>query len=389
MSDSTLVQRIQQTLRQLDIDAWLFFDHHQRDPIGYQILHLELKQMASRRWYYLIPKDGEPQSLVHRIESRILDALPGQKHIYSGWKTQQEGLGSLLFGMKRVAMQYSPGCAIPYVSMVDAGTHELIRSFGVEVVSSADLVQIFHATLSPAQIQSHLDAGRKMDALRKAAFEQVSSGLATTEWQLQTWLRTAFDREGLFTDHGPIVAVNAHAADPHYEPSEASSLPIRKGDLLLLDMWAKNKAPGSIYYDITWTGYCGTDVPSEMDNIFTIVRDARDAAFQKAKLAREQGQLLHGFEVDDAARNHIEAAGFGEYFVHRTGHSITEDVHGTGANMDNLETHDERQVLANTLFSVEPGIYLEHFGIRSEFNVLAQESTAITTGEVQQALIRL
>ena len=393
MSAPSLIQSIQQTLQDLDIDAWLFFDHHHRDPIAYQVLHLSLDQSPTRRWYYLIPKVGEPHALVHRIESRILNALPGQKHVYSGWRTHQEGLASLLSGLKKIAMQYSPGCAIPYVSMVDAGTIELIRSFDVDVVSSADLVQIFHATLTQPQIDSHFAAGKTMDAIRKAAFDKVSSALANnqtlTEWQLHTWLRESFDRENLITDHGPIVAVNAHAADPHYEPNSASAAAIQPNDLLLIDMWAKQNAPGAVYYDITWTGFCGTAVPTEMDKVFNIVKGARDAGHQKAKHAREQSILLHGFEVDDATREVITQAGFGEYFVHRTGHSITEDVHGTGANMDNLETHDERQVIANTLFSIEPGIYLENFGIRSEFNVLALPQTAVVTGEIQQSLLRL
>jgi Xaa-Pro dipeptidase len=388
-----MIAAIQKTLRELDIDAWLFFDHHHRDAIGYQVLHLNLEQTPTRRWYYLIPKEGEPQKLVHRIESRMLDSLTGQKHIYSGWRTHQDGLGALLFGLKRVAMQYSPGCAIPYVSMVDAGTIELVRSFGVEVVTSADLVQVFHATLSPAHIESHLEAGRRMDKIRKAAFDHVSASLANgatlTEFQVQTWLRNAFEKDNLFTDHGPIVAVNANAADPHYEPSAASSSPIRPNDLLLIDMWAKLTTPGSVFYDITWTGYCGTNVPTEIDNVFEIVKASRDAAFNRARIARETATTLHGFEVDDAAREVIVAAGFGDAFVHRTGHSITEDVHGTGANMDNLETHDERQILANTIFSVEPGIYLKDFGVRSEFNVLAKADTAIVTGEIQQALLRI
>ena len=393
MSAPSLIQNIQQTLQDLDIDAWLFFDHHHRDPIAYQVLHLSLDQSPTRRWYYLIPKVGEPHALVHRIESRILNALPGQNHIYSGWRTHREGLASLLSGLNKIAMQYSPDCAIPYVSMVDAGTIELIRSLNVDVVSSADLVQIFHATLTQPQIDSHFAAGKTMDAIRKAAFDKVSSALANnqslTEWQLHTWLRESFDRENLITDHGPIVAVNAHAADPHYEPNSASAAAIQPNDLLLIDMWAKQKSPGAVYYDITWTGFCGTAVPTEMDKVFNIVKTARDAGHQKAKHAREQSIPLHGFEVDDATREVITHAGFGEYFVHRTGHSITEDVHGTGANMDNLETHDERQVIANTLFSIEPGIYLENFGIRSEFNVLALPQTAVVTGEIQQSLLRL
>ncbi len=393
MSPSNLIARIQETLRELDLDAWLFFDHHYRDPIAYQILDLDPHQTVSRRWYFLVPRDGDPQALVHQIEQKVLGKLPGHRQVYSGWRSHQQGLASMLFGLRRIAMQYSPGCAIPYVSMVDAGTVELIRSFNVEVVSSADLVQIFHATLSPAQIESHLVAGEKMDEIRRDAFAHVSRTLSQNEsideWQLFGWLRNAFDRAGLITDHGPIVAVNAHAADPHYEPSAASAFPIRSGDLLLIDMWAKFRAPGSVYYDITWTGYCGQDVPSEMDNVFHIVRDARDAALSRIQMARDASTPIHGFEVDDAARGHIISAGFGDAFVHRTGHSITSDVHGTGANMDNLETHDDRLILPNTIFSIEPGIYLENFGIRSEFNVLAKAQSAIVTGEVQRSLLRL
>lgn len=384
---------IQEALQKTDFDGWLFFDHHQRDAIGYQILGLSTEQMASRRWYYFIPRVGEAQKLVHRIESKILDALSGEKHVYSGWKEHQQNLQALLAGKTRVAMQYSPNCAIPYVSMVDGGTLELIRSCGVDVVSSADLVQEFHAALTPAQIDSHFAAGKKMDILRAAAFAQVTqahaNGTPLNEHQLQTWMRQAFEREGLLTDHGPIVAVNANASDPHYEPTATSALPILPNDFLLIDMWAKLNSPGSVFYDITWTGYCSTNVPTEIENVFEIVKAGRDAAYQRVKQAREQSLTLHGFEVDDAARDSIASAGFGESFVHRTGHSITTDIHGTGANMDNLETHDERRIIANTIFSIEPGIYLPKFGIRSEYNVLAQESGAVVTGTVQQSLLRI
>jgi Xaa-Pro aminopeptidase len=393
MIDRQRIQRLQNALRELNIDAWLFFDHHQRDPLAYRVLGFHPKQQATRRWYYLVPAQGEPLFLVHRIESKILDQLPGQKHVYSGWRTHQEGLASLLFGLKRVAMQYSPGCAIPYVSMVDGGTVELIRSFGVDVISSADLIQIFDATLSAAQIEAHFAAGRKMDGIREAAFALVSQRLSQaaplSEWEIYTWMRAAFDREGLFTDHGPIIAVNANAADPHYEPSPETSQPIQAGDLLLIDMWAKLSQAGAVYYDITWTGFCGAAPPSEMDNIFAIVRQARDAGFEAVRSAREAGRELQGFAVDNATRQVIDEAGFGEFFVHRTGHSIGEEVHGTGANMDDLETHDERLIATGTIFSIEPGIYLDRFGIRSEFNVLAVPGSAKVTGAIQNELLRL
>jgi Xaa-Pro aminopeptidase len=274
------------------------------------------------------------------------------------------------------------------VSLVDGGTLELIRATGVEVVSSADLIQIFHATLAPAQIESHFAAAAKMDAIRRAAFAEAAA-MQTNEWALYLWLREAFEREGLTTDHGPIVGVNAHAADPHYEPSSETSQPIRPGDLLLIDMWAKLKTPGAVYYDITWTGYCGASAPSEVENVFTIVRDARDAAIRRVADAFAADTPIHGFEVDDAAREHIVAAGYGDAFVHRTGHSITTEIHGAGANMDNLETHDTRRILPGTLFSVEPGIYLPNFGIRSECNVLARKSSASVTGELQRSLLLL
>jgi Xaa-Pro aminopeptidase len=393
MSSHERVLRIQEALAALDLDAWLFFDHHSRDPLAYRVLGFLPKQSVTRRWYYLIPRQGEPHALVHRIESKVLEALPGQQHIYSGWRTHQDGLGVILFGLKKIAMQYSPGCAIPYVSMVDAGTLEFVRSFGVEVVSSADLIQQFDATLSPEQIDSHLSAGVKMDEIRAASFAKVSSalrdGAPINEWALYTWMREQFDREGLVTDHGPIVAVNEHAADPHYEPSPETSSAIRSGDLLLVDMWAKWNRPGSVYYDITWTGYGGSAPPSEMDHVFGVVKAARDAGLAQVQEAFASQQALRGYEVDNATREVIDKAGYGDRFVHRTGHSIAEDVHGTGANMDDLETHDERRVLANTIFSIEPGIYLDRFGIRSEFNVLAQDSSARVTGEIQHQLLRL
>lgn len=384
---------LQRAVREQGLDAWLFFDHHQRDPLAYRVLGFSPKQHVTRRWYYLIPAEGEPVGLVHRIEAKMLDELPGGKVAYSGWREHKDGLGELLRGTKRVAMQYSPSCAIPYVSMVDAGTVEFVRGFGVEVVSSADLIQIFDATLNPAQIESHLAAGRKMDVIRLAAFDRVGEhlerGVSLSEWELYCWMREAFARDGLVTDHGPIIAVNEHAADPHYEPAPETSKPMRDGDLLLIDMWAKGTAAGSVYYDITWTGYCGAAPPPEMDNVFSIVRDARDAGFALVKSRREAGAALRGFEVDQATRSLIEGAGYGEFFVHRTGHSIGEEVHGTGANMDDLETHDDRSVRPDTIFSIEPGIYLPAFGIRSEFNVLVTADSAMVTGAIQTHLLRL
>jgi Xaa-Pro dipeptidase len=386
------VDRIQQALRAEKLDGWLFFDHHRRDPLAYRILGLSDALQPTRRWYYLIPADGEPTALVHRVEPEMLNALPGRRIAYSRWAEQTERLAETLSGRRRIAMQYSPECAVPYVAMVDAGTIELVRRSGVEIVSSADLVQLFEATWSAEQRDSHYEAGRLVDDIRRAAFQEVGRCFRArepvSEYAIKTFILNAFARSGLVTDHGPIVAVNANASNPHYEPDSGRTSEIRNDDLLLIDLWAKLQRPGAVYYDITWVGYCGSDVPGPMSNVFGLVRDGRDAAVHRVETAIEAGQTLHGFEVDDAARGHIARQGFGEYFIHRTGHSIGTDVHGAGANMDNFESHDERRLIPRTCFSVEPGIYLPQFGIRSEVNVYVGEGEAGVTGEVQTDLLR-
>ncbi|MBM3794499.1 MAG: aminopeptidase P family protein [Acidobacteria bacterium] len=385
---------IQSALREQGLDGWLFFDHHERDPLAYRILSFRPARHVTRRWYYYIPAQGEPARIVHRIEAGMLDALPGAKIVYSSWQTQADGLRKLLGNARRVAMQYSGRCAIPYVSMVDAGTVELVRSFGPEVISSADLIQLFEARWTDAQLESHLEAGRRVDEVRRASFAEigrrVTAGEPVTEWDIKQFVLSSFERAGLFTDHGPIVAANANASNPHYEPTQAEHLPIHKGDLVLLDMWARLQEPAdSVYYDITWTGYAGPSVPEEVSKVFGIVVGARDAAITRVQSAIAAGTPIAGYEVDDACRGHIVQHGLGEYFVHRTGHSIGRDVHGTGANMDNLETHDVRPLIPRTCFSVEPGIYLPKFGIRSEVNMYIGEKQAIVTGEIQRALVAI
>lgn len=382
------LDEIQAALAAEGLDGWLFFDHHRRDPLAYRILGLPETMHVTRRWYYFIPAQGQPRGLVHRIESHHLDALPGTKSAYSRWTEQTSELRKLLQGARTIAMQYSPECAVPYVSMVDAGTVELVRSAGVDIRSSADLVQIFEAQWSDQQLESHMEAGRRMDRLRAEAFELIRTRLASgiSEWDVRQFLRRRFDEEGLITDHGPIVAVNANASDPHYEPGADKHSAIRSGDLVLIDMWAKLTEPAdAVYYDITWTGYCGRNPPERMREVFRIVAEARDKGVE----AVVSGAATQGFQVDDATRSHIEARGFGEYFIHRTGHSIGPDVHGSGANMDNFETHDIRRILPRTCFSVEPGVYLPEFGIRSEVNVYIGEDGARVTGEIQRDLVIL
>jgi len=388
-----LLDAIQQALQRESLDGWLFFDHHRRDPLAYRILGLPESAKATRRWYYFIPASGEPRKLVHQIESGILDSLPGKKASYSSWVEQHRELKSLLSSAKRIAMQYSPQCSIPYISLVDAGTFELVTGSGVEVASSANLVQEFEARWSEKQLETHLAAGRKVDRVRRDAFlfigSRLQSGDPVNEFQVQQFVRDRFSEEGLITDHGPIVGVNANASDPHYEPSADRHAYIQNGDVVLIDLWAKLSDQDAVYYDITWTGYCGPDAPSALQNVFEVVRDARDRAVQRVQSAVTSSEVIHGFDVDDAARDYIKERGFGEYFIHRTGHSIGEEVHGTGANMDNLETHDERRIIPRTCFSVEPGVYLPEFGIRSEVNVYVGATDARVTGEVQQKLVTI
>ena len=387
------VTDIQAALREESVDGWLFFDHHHRDPIAYEVLNLELPSPPTRRWYYLIPAEGEPRKLSHRIEPNVLAGLPGARRLYAGWSEQADGLAALLQGCRRVAMQYSPNCAVPYVAMVDAGTVELVRSLGVEVATSANLVQIFQAVWSGEMLASHTEAGRLVDEIRRSAFQKVSEALrahsAIDEYTVRTFIRESFDKAGLTTDHGPIVAVNENASNPHYEPTETERRNIFPGDLLLIDMWAKLDKPGSAYYDITWTGYCGPNPPSAMVSVFEVVREARDRAVAFVKESVENNRTIRGYQVDDVARDYIASCGHGPAFFHRTGHSIGTDVHGVGANMDNLETHDDRRVIANTCFSVEPGVYLDKFGIRSEVNVFVGPKTAFVTGEIQEHLLPL
>ena len=381
---------IQSALRDSGLDGWLFYDHHHRDPIAYRVLKIN-PSMCTRRWYYLVPATGQPAKLVHRIACGSLDGLPGNVHEYSSWREQHAKLRKILEGKSRVAMQYSPLNDIPYVGLVDAGTIELVKSFGVEVVSSGDLVQLFEARWSDAALASHLAAGKVVHAAVNAAFamiaDAVRGGKALGEYEVQQEISRVFASGGVIADEPAIVAVNRRTANPHYSPTRESSQPIRANDFVLLDVWGKLQTAGAVYFDITWTGYVGEEVPPRFAEIFAIVREARDAAVHRVTEAQAAGRPLHGYEVDDAAREVIARHGYGENFVHRTGHSIGEDVHGNGANMDNFETRDQREIIPRTCFSVEPGIYLAEFGVRSEVNVYIEDGGARVTGEIQQAIV--
>jgi Xaa-Pro dipeptidase len=386
------IQGIQNDLRAAKLDGWLFYDFRGRDPIAQRILKLPAG-MRTRRWFYFVPAKGAPHKLVHKIEAESLASLPGETVFYAAQDELRKNLTKILRRAKHVAMQYSPKNEIPYVAMVDAGTIELVRRSGPKVVTSADLVQKYEACWSAAQLESHLTAGVAIDRIVREAFRQAAKSVREksplTEYDLKQWILKEFDAADLMTEEGPDIAVGPHASDPHYGPLPGKSSSIREGDLLLLDVWGKTKAPGSVYYDVTWVGYLGAQVPEKYAKIFRIVRQARDTAVELIRSRIAAGKPLQGWQVDKTARAVIEKAGYGKYFFHRTGHSIGEAVHGNGVNMDGLETRDARHLIPRTCNSVEPGIYLPEFGIRSEVDVYIGEHEARATGAVQTEILAL
>ena len=393
MHHPSRIADIQQALRESSgLDGWLFYDFRVSDPLAYRVLALDTTRHVTRRWYYWLPAQGAPVKLLHRIEPHVLDELPGEALLYAGWEEQHAHLKQILRGIKRVAMQYSPMNAVPYISRVDAGTIELIRSFGIEVVSSADLVQRFEAAWNDRQLASHKDAAKKLRRIVDEAFAHVRRRITArktlTEYDLQQFILSRIRAHKLTTATPPIAAVNAHSADPHYGPSPKGSARIKTGDLVLIDLWAKQPKAGSVYADITWTGFIGKDIPARQREVFTIVRDARDAALNFVRAHVSSGHFPCGWEVDEVCRTVIRKAGYSDRFVHRTGHSIGEEVHGNGANIDNLETKDGRRLMPRTCFSIEPGIYLPgEFGIRSELDVYLSDREAYVFGQPVQTEI--
>lgn len=393
------LEAIQSALRQAGHDGWLFYDHHHRDPIGERILGLDPKAHITRRWYYLIPAQGAPRKLVHRVEQGRLDALPGSKGLYSSWQELAAGLEAMLSDSRRIALQYSPNNDIMYVSMVDAGTVEFLRSLGKQIVSSADLVSQFEAVLTEQQIVSHISAKQKIDVILEEGWKEMGRRLrpaagsrrtgALNEHEMVQWLAKAMHREGLTWENGPNVSANANSSDSHYEPTAQHCAAIKEGDFVLIDIWGRVNEPDSIFYDVTWTGVVSREPTEREQQVFATVRKARDAAVAAIENAFAQGRAIMGYEADDAARTVIRSAGFGNFFTHRTGHNIARQLHGPGAHLDNLETHDERLILPNTCFSVEPGIYLPDFGVRSEVNMLTSEKKAWVTGKIQQEMVRI
>ena len=388
------VRAIQTALAADRLDGWLLYDFHGSNPIAQQLAGLNGgPHMTTRRWYYLIPSSGEPRALVHAIEQHNLDHLPGTRITYAGRQQLEDGLTALLGQARRVAMEYSPDCAIPYVSRVDAGTVEAVRKRGVEIVSSGDLVQQFEATWSAAQLAQHQEASAALYRIKDKAFEAAAkalkSGRKQTEYDLQQLMVEWFREEGLVSDAPPVVALGGNAGNPHYLPSVELNRVIVTDEVLLLDLWGKKTQPGAVYADITWVGATSRQVPAEPAAAFQAIVNARDAAVKLVQEKAVSGEDLRGWQVDRAARQVLEESGYGKQVLHRTGHSLGENVHGNGTHMDDYETHDERRIVPRTGFTIEPGLYFDHFGVRTEINVYRGERDAVVTGERQSAIVAL
>jgi Xaa-Pro dipeptidase len=389
------LEGIQATLRADGLDAWLLYDFRGINPIANDITRADRQSghLSTRRWYYLIPASGTPRALVHAIEPAALAHLPGTPQTYSGRDELERGLHSLLKGLKRIAMEYSRECAIPYISRVDAGTIELVRRFGVDVTSSGDLVQRFSAVWNDQSIATHEAASAKLYRIKDRAFEaiarQTSGGGQTTEYEIQQLMVRWFAEEGLVTDADPNVSAAENAGNPHYLPTHARTRSITANELVLLDLWGKLDVEGAVFADITWVGYTGAHVPERLTQAFAAIRDARDAAVDLVIRAARERRDLRGFEVDRAASSVLHAKGYGSAILHRTGHSLGQAVHGTGVNMDDFETHDDRRLLPGTGFTIEPGVYFSDFGVRTEINMVMRPTDATVTGPLQSEILAL
>ncbi len=386
---------VQQSLKAEGLDGWLLYDFHGSNPIAARLLGTaDGTKMTTRRWFYLVPAAGEPRGLVHAIERRTLDALPGRKTVYAGRQQLDAGLTELLTGMKKVAMEYSHDCAIPYISRIDAGTVELVRARGVDVASSGDLVQQFEAVWDAHALATHQDASDALYRIKDRAFEMIAKrvrdGEAMTEFAIQQQMAGWFEEERLVSDSPPVVAAQENAGDPHYLPTARRTRQVGANELVLLDLWARKKDdPQAVFADITWVGFTGTEIPGSMTRAFEAISQARDAAVALVQDSARQQRELQGWEVDRAARTVLEQAGFGERILHRTGHNLGRDVHGNGVHMDDYETHDDRRLLPGTGFTIEPGLYFDTFGVRTEINVYYGEREARVTGPAQEQIVQL
>ncbi len=390
------ISEIQTALTTLNLDAWLLYDFRGINPISQNVAGLTGANIT-RRWFCLIPVHGEPRWLIHRIETSNFTDVIGNVSLYTGWQELNEEMKSFLANVQSVAMEYSPNASIPYISRVDAGTLEWIRNFGIEIHSSAELAQHIEARLTEAQYEGHQKSAHLILQAKDYAFtwigDQLKAGNTITEYDVQQQILSQFDEMELVTDHPPIVAVNANSGDPHYAPTATRTQQIKTGDFILIDLWAKQKDPDAVFADTTWVTYAGTTVPDRYVEIFEIVKEARDKAVAFIREKWAANEPIPGCAVDDCVREYITEKGYGQYFIHRTGHSIGTVIHGNGANLDNLETRDERILIQGVCFSIEPGIYLNAFGVRTEIDVYlageGRDGVILTTSPVQNQVLPL
>lgn len=388
------LEDVQAALAEDGLDGWLLYDFHGSNPIARSLAGLNGGgKMTTRRWFYLIPATGAPRALVHAIEPQTLSHLPGDTRQYAGRQTLAHELDALLRGAGTVAMEYSPDNAIPYIARVDAGTVEAVRRRGVNVVSSGDLVQRFEARWSAAQLETHLAASAALYRIKDRAFAAIGEhsrrGDVFTEYDVQSWMAGWFRDEGLTAEDRPVVASMENAGNPHYMPVAGKSRPIGASELVLLDLWGKLPTSGAVYADITWVCHTGPMVPDEQAHAFAAIVAAREAALALTEAAARDRRDLRGWQVDQAARTVLIDAGYSAQLLHRTGHSLGEQVHGNGVHMDDYETHDDRRLLPGTGFTIEPGIYFPHFGVRTEINVFYDEGAARASGPRQTAIVAL
>jgi Xaa-Pro aminopeptidase len=386
------IAKVQSYLQQLRIDGWLLYDFHRNNSLAHAFLEIPSGIMATRRFFYWIPAVGEPVKIVHAIEDQMLESWPGEKRVYSSWQNLEKELQSLLNGSKCVAMEYSPNNSIPYVSKVDAGTIDLVRSFGVKVSSSADFLLYFTSVLDQEQMDSQRRAATALSGIVAGAWEfirkQLTKGI--TEWDVQQWILLQFQLFGLVSDSAPIVAVNEHSADPHFMTPEVGASLIKTGDFILIDLWAKELGDRTVFGDITQVAIAG-EPSAKQQEVFETVRRAQKAGIALVRQRFAAKQPVQGWEVDEATRSVIRAAGYERQFIHRTGHNIEVELHGSGTHMDNLESHDARPIVPMTCFSIEPGIYLPgEFGVRLESDILIHEDGRVeVTGGEEDSLVRL
>jgi Xaa-Pro aminopeptidase len=389
------ISAVRAALAKQRLDGWLLYDFHGLNPIAADVTGVGSQggHLATRRWYYLIRADGEPRKLVHAIESGSLAHLPGTTERYAGREQLETGLARLLSGIRRVAMEYSPGCAIPYIARVDAGTIELVRQLNVEVVSSGDLVQQFSAVWDNDEVAMHRSASEKLYRIKDRAFEAIAQRLGgggqTNEFEIQELMSSWFVEEGLISDSPANVSAAENAGNPHYLPTAERWRQIRPDELVLVDLWGKLDRLGAVFADITWMGFTGSRIPERFTRAFAAVREARDAAVAFVRQGVRSGHEVRGWEVDRAAATVLRQAGYGDNILHRTGHSLGQAVHGEGVNMDDYETHDDRRLLPGTGFTIEPGVYFSDFGVRSEINMIVEAQDAMVSGPVQGEIVAL